>query len=278
MSLRIFDSSSSLAAQRHLDENLASQKKAMERLSSGSRVNDASDDAAGLALSEKLRAQIHSARQNMRNAQDGISSIQIAEGGMNEISSILVRLKELAIQSASETTGDTEREFIEKEVQQLKQEVDRIAQSTEFNGKKLLNGEGEILSVQVGPGNRELVDRYELDSSKLKANLDALSLTDLSLLDQDDAQDVLPCIDAAQDLVVGSRVELGAFQNRLQSSIRQLALYEENLSEARGRITDADIAQESSELMKSNILISVGIAVLSQAHLNSARVLKLIAD
>ena len=153
MGLRINTNVQSLAAQSNLGLNSAAQKNSLEKLASGSASISAADDAAGLAISEKMRATIRSVRQDIRNANDGISMIQTAEGGMNEIGNILIRFRELSIQAASDTVGDTERGFIDKEVQQLKQEVDRIANSTEFNGHKLLNGEGESLDIQVGLNN-----------------------------------------------------------------------------------------------------------------------------
>lgn len=274
--MKIFDGLPSLMAQRHLNENLNAQSRSLERLASGSRLNHASDDAAGLALSEQMRSRIRSLRQNIRNAQDGISIVQIAEGGMSEVSQLVIRLRELAIQSSSDTVGDVERECIELEVQQLKQEIDRIAETTEFNGKKLLRGHGTGLSLQIGPGNDDSVDRYELDDSKIRMDLYSLGIEDLSLSDQDEAQSWLGDLDLAQDLVIGSRAELGAFQNRLQSTLNQLSSEADHLSIARGRITDVDFAQESSELLKSQILISAGLAVLAQAQMTPSAALKLL--
>ena len=168
--LKIFDGLPSLMVQRHLNENLSAQSRSLERLASGSRVNHAADDAAGLALSEKMRARIQSLRQNIRNAQDGISVVQIAEGGINEVSQLVIRLRELAIQSASDTVGEVERECIELEVQQLKQEINRIVETTEFNRRKLLRGDGTGLTLQIGPGNEDS-DRYTLDDSKIRMDL-----------------------------------------------------------------------------------------------------------
>src|SRR5579863_10089526 len=166
MGLRINTNVQSLAAQRNLGLNSAAQKTSLEKLASGSRITKAADDAAGLAISEKMKASIRSIRQDIRNANDGISMIQTAEGGMNEISNILVRFRELSIQAASDTIGDTERGFVDKEVQQLKQEVDRIAHSTEYNGHKLLNGEGDVMEVQIGMHNNPQEDRFVFDGSK----------------------------------------------------------------------------------------------------------------
>jgi flagellin len=153
MGLRIATNVQSLAAQRFLSNNHEMQNRSLERLSSGSRINRAGDDAAGLAISEKLKANIRSLRQAGRNANDGVSLIQVAEGSMNEISNILIRLRELSIQSSSDTIGDTERAFVDKEVQHLKSEIDRISNVTEFNGTKLLNGTSQTMDIQVGVNN-----------------------------------------------------------------------------------------------------------------------------
>jgi flagellin len=276
MGMRISTNVQSLVAQRHLSENNAAQRESLERLASGSRVNKAADDAAGLAISEQMRGHIRSIRQDVRNANDGISMIQTAEGGMNEVSNILIRFRELAIQSASDTIGDDERKYIDKEVQQLKQEVNRIANSTEFNGRRLLRGEGDSLTIQVGFRNTPEYDRVEFDPSKINVGLDVLGLDGMSVLEKSSAQDCIDQIDNAQKSVVANRAELGAFQNRLQSTINNLSIYEENLSASKSRIKDADIAQESSELTKRNILSSAGIAVLSQANTNNAAALKLL--
>ena len=276
MGMRISTNVQSLVAQRHLSENNAAQRESLERLASGSRVNKAADDAAGLAISEQMRGHIRSIRQDVRNANDGISMIQTAEGGMNEVSNILIRFRELAIQSASDTIGDDERRYIDKEVQQLKQEVNRIANSTEFNGRRLLRGEGDSLTIQVGFRNTPEYDRVEFDPSKINVGLDVLGLDGISVLEKSSAQDCIDQIDNAQKSVVANRAELGAFQNRLQSTINNLSIYEENLSASKSRIKDADIAQESSELTKRNILSSAGIAVLSQANTNNAAALKLL--
>src|SRR5665213_524866 len=160
MGLRINTNIQSLAAQRSLGINSAAQKSSLEKLSSGTRIVRAADDAAGLAISEKMKSHIRSLGQDMRNANDGISMIQTAEGAMNETGNILTRFRELSIQAASDTIGDTERGFIDKEVQQLGSEIDRIAKSTEYNGRKLLSGEGDALEIQVGLKNDKVLDRF----------------------------------------------------------------------------------------------------------------------
>jgi flagellin len=266
----------SLAAQRNLSTNNANQKASLEKLASGSRINHAADDAAGLAISEKMRAQIRSIRQDTRNANDGISMIQTAEGGMNEIGNILVRFRELSIQAASDTITDTERGFIDKEVSQLSAEVDRIAASTEFNGRHLLRGEGDALEIQVGQNNVPELDRFVYDTQKTNVTGDSLGVKGITVKTKEDAQNNLEKVDGAIRMVTESRAELGAFQNRLQSTINNLAIYDENLSAANSRIRDVDMASETAEMTKNNILSQAGTAVLSQANQNNTLALKLI--
>jgi len=276
MGLRIATNTQSLVAQRFLGVNGSAQKETLEHLASGSRINKAADDAAGLAISEKMRAQSRSLRQDVRNANDGISLIQTAEGGMNEIGNILTRFRELSIQSASDTVGDVERGFIDKEVQQLKQEVDRIANSTEFNGKKLLSGAGDALDIQVGMNNDEMLDRFSFDTSKSNVTLSSLGLDGMSVTEKDSARGNLEVIDTAIKTLVENRAELGALQNRLQSTVNNLNIYDENLTTAKSRIRDTDMAVETAELAKNNILTQADVSVLSQANQNNMIALKLL--
>jgi flagellin len=276
MGLRVNTNVQSLAAQRSLGINSASQKQNLEQLSSGSRITKAADDAAGLAISEKMKADIRSIGQDMRNANDGISMIQTAEGGMNEVGNILTRFRELSIQAASDTIGDPERKFIDKEVQQMKAEVTRIAQSTEFNGKKLLSGEGGALEIQVGLKNNPGLDRFIYDTTKSNTTADALGVGDISVASKEQAQNNLAKIDMAIQSLSENRSEMGALQNRLQSSVQNMQVYNENLSGANSRIRDVDIAQATADLTKNNILTQANTAVLSQANQNSMMALKLI--
>ncbi|MDR3608860.1 MAG: flagellin [Oligoflexia bacterium] len=276
MGLRISTNTQSLAAQRNLGVNSMAQKNSLEKLASGSRINRAADDAAGLAISEKMRASIRSVRQNIRNANDGISMIQTAEGGMNEVGNILVRFRELSTQAASDTVSDVERGFIDKEVQQLKSEVSRIADSTEFNGHHLLNGEGGKLEFQIGLHNKAELDRFQYDAEKTNVGLDKLGLGGISVADKGSAQENLDKVDEAIRVLSGNRAELGALQNRLQSGVNSMTIYDENMSAARSRIYDVDMASETAELTKQNILSQAGVSVLSQANQNSQLALKLI--
>lgn len=276
MGLRISTNVQSLAAQRSLGINSQQQKLNLEHLSSGSRIVRAADDAAGLAISEKMKSHIRSLGQNMRNANDGISMIQTAEGAMNETGNILTRFRELSIQAASDTIGDVERGFIDKEVKQLGQEIDRIAKSTEYNGRKLLAGEGEMLEIQVGLKNDAVLDRFQYDTAKANTTGDALGVSGLTVLTKQDAQNNLEKIDAAITKLAENRSDMGALQNRLQSSINNMQIYNENLQAGNSRIRDVDIASETADLTKNNILTSATTSVLSQANQNSMLALKLL--
>jgi flagellin len=276
MGLRINTNIQAMVAQRNLDQNRRSQESSLERLSSGHRINRAGDDAAGLAISERIRANTRSLGQANRNAQDGISLIQVAEGATNEVSNILVRMRELSIQAASDTIGDKERSFIDKEVQQLRSEIDRIASTTEFNGTKLLNGSAPKLEVQVGLNNNPNEDRLVIDSDQQNITVGALGIEGISTGSKVDAQSNLAKLDDALTKLNENRSALGALQNRLQSTINNISTYKENLDAARSRIRDTDMAAETSELTKSNILSQAGISVLSQANQNPQQVLKLL--
>jgi flagellin len=276
MGLRIATNVQSLVAQRNLSVNTSAQKDSLQKLASGSRITKAADDAAGLAISENMRGQIRSIRADARNANDGVSMIQTAEGGMNEIGNILIRFRELSIQAASDTIGDTERGFIDKEVSQLRQEIDRIAASTEFNGRKLLSGEGDVLEIQIGQHNNPGLDRFVYDQSKTNLSVDRLGLGGITTKTKQDAQENLARVDEAIKTLTESRAEMGALQNRLQSTINNLQIYDENLSQARSRIYDVDMAAETAELTKNNILSQASTAVLSQANNNNMMALKLL--
>ena len=276
MGLRINTNIQAMVAQRNLDQNRRSQESSLERLSSGTRINRAGDDAAGLAISERIRANTRSLGQANRNAQDGISLIQVAEGATNEVSNILVRMRELSIQAASDTIGDKERGFIDKEVQQLRSEIDRIAVTTEFNGTKLLNGSAPRLELQVGLNNNPMEDRLVIDSNQQNITVGALGIEGITTGSKVDAQNNLAKLDDALTKLNENRSALGALQNRLQSTINNISTYKENLDAARSRIRDTDMAAETSELTKSNILSQAGISVLSQANQNPQQVLKLL--
>lgn len=266
MGLRINTNVASLNAQRNLMGTKWGLDKSLEKLSSGYRINRAGDDAAGLAISENLRAQIRGLKQASRNAQDGVSLVQVAEGGLNEISSILIRLRELAVQAASDTIGPVERQFLNVEYDQLVSEIDRISEGTEFNGTQLLAGVGSILDFQVGTRNNPEIDRISFDASKADANSAALGVNLTSVSDKASAQNALAAIDQAIVSVSAMRADFGAIQNRLQSTVSNIQVSVENMSAANSRIRDVDVAEETSEMTKNNILLQAGTSVLAQAN------------
>jgi len=248
----------------------------LRKLSSGERITRASDDAAGLAISENLKAHIRGNRQASRNANDAISMIQTAEGGLSEISNIIIRLRELAVQAASDTVGGTERGFTDIEFQQLKEEVDRISKSAEFNGINLLDGSGGMLEFQVGVHNDPILDRLRYDGTKANTTLASLALSGESVTTKEGAQTTLQKLDDALVQINGVRAELGATQNRLSSTINNLAISDENLSAAKSRIRDVDVAAETADLARNNILVQAGTSVLSQANQAPNSALKLL--
>lgn len=271
MGLRINTNVSSINAQRNLRTTSSQLSDTLGKLSSGSRITKAADDAAGLAISENLKAQVRGLRQANRNASDGISMVQTAEGGLNEISSMLIRLRELSVQASSDTIGTTERSFLNVEFQQLKSEIQRIAEVTQYNGTKLLDGTGpEKLDFQIGIYNDDFQDRISYSVNSSNATTDALGLTGETVESKLQAQTSLAVIDSSLTHVNGIRADLGALQNRLNSTINNLSIYEENLAASKSRIKDADIAQESAELAKQSIMNQASVSVLSQAN-NSAQ-------
>lgn len=276
MGFRINTNVSSIAAQRSLSVNNRQSQDTLAKLSSGTRITKASDDAAGLAISEKLKANIRSNAQANRNANDGISMVQTAEGGLDEISSMLTRLRELSVQSASDTVGDTERSFSDMEYQNLKQEIERISQVTEFNGTKLLSGQGDKLDFQIGVNNDAFQDRISYDVQLTNASIESLGVNEISVSTKEGAQTSLKTIDDAIDKVSGQRAALGAIQNRLVSTSNNLQITNENLSAANSRIRDVDYAQASAQNARNNILNQAGTAVLAQANQNGQNALRLI--
>ncbi|MCX6119872.1 MAG: flagellin, partial [Proteobacteria bacterium] len=298
MGLRIRTNVASLNSQRRLGSSTEALQNSMNKLSSGSRINKAADDAAGLAVSENLRADVRGLNQAKRNANDGISLVQTAEGGLEETSNMLVRLRELAVQAASDTIGNTERGFLNQEYMQLKDEIDRIATSTEFNGTRLLVGDraGDLpeelqteansfpLEIQVGKDyynesdaidNRNQVNIIKIDMSKLNAFTSGLGIGEAEpdeggggtrVDSKVNAQQSIGSLDGAITKVNEYRAYLGAIQNRFQSSINNLGVQVENLDTARSRIRDADYASETATFTQASILQQAGTSVLSQAN------------
>jgi flagellin len=277
MGLRINTNVSSIAAQRNLGINKLNLDNNLRKLSSGERITRAADDAAGLAISEKLKAHIRGLRQARRNSDDGISLIQTAEGGLSEISNIIVRLRELAVQAATDTVGDAERGFSDIEFQQLKDEINRISKSSEFNGKKLLDGTGGLVEIQVGIHNDPTQDRIKYDSTTTDATIESLGLIGETIAGKEGAQLTLERLDSALTRVNGVRANLGALQNRLQSTSTNLAVTDENFSAANSRIRDVDVAAETADLAKNNILNQASVSVLAQANNAPQFALKLLS-
>ncbi len=276
MGLRVSTNLPSLNAHRNLKNSQDNISNSYAQLASGSRINKSADDAAGLAISENLKAQIRSTRQAYRNASDGISMVQVAEGGLNEIGNIIIRLRELGIQAASDTVGDRERGFINKEVEQLKNEMQRIAQVTSWGSTKLLDGSSPTFDFQVGINNNDFDDRISFVAGENVATIDALGLSAVDFATKEGAQTALMELDEAQVRVNSTRSNLGALQNRLQSTISNLSVADENISAANSRIRDTDVAMASSELARNNILLQAGTSTLAQANQIPANALKLL--
>jgi flagellin len=230
-----------------------------------------------LAISEKLKGHIRGLRQARRNAEDGISLVQTAEGGLNEVSNIVIRLRELAVQAASDTVGDVERGFSDIEFQNLLEEIQRISDGSEFNGRKLLNGSGGMVEIQVGIHNDPTLDRIKYDSSDTDATLESLGITGETIANKQGAQATLAKLDDALTRINATRANLGALQNRLQSASNTLMITDENFSAANSRIRDVDVAAETADLAKNNILAQAGVSVLAQANQAPNAALKLLS-
>lgn len=276
MGMRISTNVASLNAQRSMNGAQREIQKSFAQLSSGSRITKSADDAAGLSISENLKAVGRSMQQAMRNANDGISMVQVAEGGLNEISNIMTRLRELGIQAASDTVGDRERGFINNEVQHLTNEVDRISKTTKFSGVNLLDGTGDQFDFQVGINNDAKLDRISYDAGATNATSSNLGIEGIDFSSKQGAQEALNVIDEAQAKANGFRASLGALQNRLSSTVDNLGVSHENLAAANSRIRDTDIGQATAELTRNNILLNASISTLAQANSAPQMALKLI--
>jgi flagellin len=306
MGLRIQTNVQSLTAQRNLIAAVEDNGQALERLSSGFRINRASDDAAGLAISEKLKADIRGLNAAKRNANDGISLVQTAEGGLNEVGNILGRLRELSVQAASDTIGNRERGFLNKEYMALKDEIERITRSTEYNGTMLLVGDQSNLpeeqrnrsnqfplEIQVnkdyhasldGGDVRNPVNNIRIDLQGINSNLGEEGLS-LGFVDDDggtrvddkaNAQMSINKVDGAISKVAEYRAYLGSIQSRLGSTVRNLSIASENFSAANSRIRDTDFAEETARMTQSSIIKNAGIAILGQANQTAQAALRLL--
>jgi flagellin len=266
MGLRIATNIASQSVQKNLKEVSSAGNSELERLSSGKRITKAADDAAGLAIATNLEAQTRGLRQATRNANDGVSLVQTAEGGLNETSNILVRLRELTIQAASDTVGDKERSFLDKEYQQLTKEIDRISESTTFNGTDLLNGKGKgSMDFQVGAFAGEQ-NKITFDSSETNSSAENIGVGGSSIGSKDDALSSIANVDQALEKVSGQRANLGSIQSRLQSTIKNLETQTINQDSARSVIQDVDVAEASAKLASNQVVKNAAVSTLSQAN------------
>lgn len=276
MSLRISTNLPSISAQKTLGSVERGLEKSYTQLSSGSRITKAADDAAGLSISETLKSTIRGYGQAKRNASDAISMVQVSEGGLSEVSNMLSRLRELGVQAASDTVGEKERGFIDKEVQQLKNEMQRVAQTTRFGSVKLLDGSGENYDFQVDINNDSFADRISFDASKQNVQISELGVDGFDFTTKDGAREALEMLETAQTQVNGHRATLGAIQNRLISTTESLSTAVENFSAANSRIRDTDVAEASADLARNQVLQAASVGVLAQANQSTQAALKLI--
>jgi flagellin len=274
MGLRVNTNAASLNAQRNVANVTGRLSSNFRRLATGLRIASAADDAAGLAISERLRSQIRSLDQAGRNANDGISLAQTAEGALNETSNILIRLRELSVQAANGTFSNQDRETLNQEFNSLVSEIDRISQATEFNNIKLLDGSASQINFQVGFGTSASVDQISVSLNAALAT--SLNLSSLSIGSGGSTSSAIATIDTAINTVSSIRGRLGAVQNRLQSTISNLAVQVENLSAANSRIRDVDVARETADLTRNSILQQASISILAQANAQPQSALSLL--
>lgn len=263
-------------AMRSLNNTEERMASVVSKLATGSRIVRASDDPAGLAISDQMNATIRSINQAQRNAQDAISLIQVFEGGTTEISNMLIRIRELSIQAASDTVGERERNMLNLEVQELKSEITRVARTTTYMDRELLAGEEVRLEFQVGVNNNEEKDRVVFDPGNTDMTADGLAVSDIDVTEAESAREGLEALDTAIVQVNELRAKIGSTQNRLQTTINSQGIYAENLMNAKSRIRDADMAQETTNLTRETILRQAGVAVLQAANENPKLALQLL--
>ncbi|MFK7739892.1 MAG: flagellin [Planctomycetota bacterium] len=274
MGLRVNTNIASINAQRNVSQVTTRLARNYQRLSTGLRIATAADDAAGLAISERLRSQVRSLAQASRNANDGISLVQVGEGALNEVSNILVRLRELSIQSANGSSSNADRETIKEEFDSLVDEVNRIAQSTEFNGIRLLDGSASSVTFQVGINTSAGIDQLTVGLTPALST--TLGLASVDVGSNGDTSFAISQIDDAINSVSQLRGRFGSLQNRLQSTIANLGVTAESLSAAESRIRDVDVAYETAQLTRNNILQQASISILSQANQQPQAALQLL--
>jgi len=275
MGLRIKTNVASLAVQKNLKQIDGKASESFQKLSSGKRITKSADDAAGLAIANKMDAEIRGSRMAQRNANGGISIVQIAEGGLNETSNIMTRLRELSVQAASDTVGDKERGFLNLEYNQLVEEVDRISKTTKFGDIELLSGEGDQMDFHVGAYAGEN-NKISFDATETNATADSLGISGTGIATKDDAATNLQVIDDAITQVSGYRANFGALQSRLQSTVANLDTSIVNSEAAKSQIEDVDIAAESAKLASNNVIKQAATSTLAQANGLPASALRLI--
>ena len=265
----------SINAQRQTNKTSGSLGQTMQRLSSGFRINSAQDDAAGLGISERLRSQVRGLKQATRNGNDGLSVVQTAEGVMGEIGDILIRMRELSVQSASDSVTTTERGYIGTEFTELKSEIDRLVSSTKYNGKALLDGSYKDKDFQVGFSN-DANSRIRVSISNVNSTGLGIAGSSAALSTKTAAQAAMSKLDTALDSLNSARATLGAKGNRMVSAVNAVNVTVENLAGANSRIRDADIAAETSNLSKNQVLMQAGVSMLAQANAQPQMALRLI--
>lgn len=274
MGLRIGTNMAGLSVMKHIRQSQSDVNRAMQQLASGSRFSNAGEDPAGYSISEHLRGQAQGMRAARMNAENAISFVQVAEGGLNEQNNIMIRMRELAIQSASDTVSSVEREFLDQEFQQLRAEVDRIAKTTQYGSNKLLMGTGKSFEFQIGPySGPENRVAYTLNS---KTSSDSLGLNGLSITDEDGALEAIGDIDGALSIIGGARASFGAMQSRLEHATNHLSSHEISIEEARSKMADTDVAEAVSKMTMGQIRNQYQVAILSQANSNAQAALRLL--
>ena len=274
MGLRIGTNGASLTAQRHLRKATDGLNRTFERLSTGRRIARASDEAAGLAISARLRGQISSIEASVRNANDGVSLVQTAEGGLAEIQSSLTRMRELAVQAANGTLSASDRGNLDAEFTQLRNSIDQIAGSTDFNGNSLLGGAGTVvLQVGAGVGDQMTINTFDASATGIGGDISTLDLNSAA-----NATTAITALDTAIDDVTGYRGEFGAMQNRLDATISSLSIRGENLAAANSRILDVDVAAETAQMTRFQVIQQSALSVLAQANAQPQAALSLLSS
>ena len=267
MGLRIKTNVPSIAVQKELRKTASATDDSFQKLASGKRITKSADDAAGLGIAKKMEAEVRGMQMAKRNASQGISMVQVAEGGLDESSNILTRMRELSIQAASDTVGETERGYLNLEYEQLTQEVDRISKTTTFSGRQLLTGESEngTMDFHIGAYAGE-DNKISFDADATNATGEALGVTGTNITDKANASDNLEIIDEAIDKISGFRANFGAIQSRLQTTVNNLDTQVVNTEAARARIEDVDVAEETAKMAATNVAKQAGISSLAQAN------------